>query len=1442
LAKKKTYPVIAASPNGFVDNGFAATLTGYKPAPTKEDNTFRYNNFIAPTLKSKYDFTASTAPIVSSNNYTSPSPAYAPNTGAVTDWIKKIRTGNHTAEDFAKEFKAEAKSPTQAGLNAFANSYAFGIPTAIQNNLMSETEKKGLKLAGFNNYNEFLNYQAKQHPWITGASNIAGYVSPMGAGSAAEKIIGKPIEEAVIKKTGKSLLGKSLAGGATFGAYSAGEKAVEGGTPTEIRNAALSGGAMGLGMPVVGKAIGKAYNVVGGKVATALEQRAERQTMEKMLADIRAGNTIRPTGATIAPPEAINTGNGLTGNYGGQKVVAPTETLGARLNAALPVTMKPRPEIPAPPEPILRTPVRGTFTVKNVAGEKAAQNYDEAIQAIQNHFMTNKLTPEEVARIKPELGIDINKLADDLSTRTDVRAIAARNWLRRIAGISDTYQPISKEVNGIRSVEYPNKLQNPTAPIPEPTAPVAEPTPATPTTPIQPELNTPAAPAAPTPIEAAPPIAAGESAETTAKRYIVNENGDIIDVYDQKALESQSPEIQAMANRNRQVLAIRTEPAPLPTAETPSPITTPTTTPTPAPVQAPTPLGTTGTPLPTPTPTPVVAPEATTTPTGEVNQSVGATNRLHSIQKVISSKNLENTSFTQRFKNLYTDFVDSNAPIRKLGEKAYMLATNVKKIGGTVNTIIRKNLVNMEGKVVGESLENIAKDIPVKEEQDFFNYVFQKHNIDRAAEGVHVFTDFTPEQSLKAVNIIEQQHPEYKVVADRLAKFLNTFESEWGNKSGLISDDLWKTLQATYKNYIPTYRGFSNIEKGLNNVSAAGRSLVNTGNTLKPTTGSERDIINPIENIMNLINKTVKVAKHNEVGQSLLEAIRTNPKLSNMAEIVPDTELINPNVNNVVTVLENGKQVHIRFKKDGKALLQAILGFNKLTDLNLVEKAAQKLSKPFKALITTDNPIFAVRNILRDYPTSYINGSEANPIKHFTGMLEAYKDLIKGTPLAEQYKALGGEFNNFLNPNKAYTSADQIMHRQLTLDTEGVITGSKKLNKFVTTAENVRATSEKFNNLTESAPRFAEFKRVFEKTGDVQKALFASGEVTTNFSRGGEITKRLDISVPYLNPSVQGLDKLIRQFGGSPQKTLGVLIKGGLGITAPTAVLHYINMNNPNYKALDNRIKDTYFCIPNPKDGGQTFIKIPKAREYGVIFSTIYERAQRIYDKEKEPLKGIWSTIATNFAPNNPIENNLATPILTLALGGNKDFANRTIVPTTMTAGQRSAYLVFNDQTTELAKGLGAAFKDVPLPDMLKNPMKIDYLIKSYLGVLAQVGQPALTKSTMAGGNIGSKLLKPVTSQFLADPVFSNQAVTDYYDNRTKLARIATDRNVLESLPSELQTDEEKASAVFTKTQTKMNELQKQINEANANNDQATVRDLRKQIIELAQAANDTVQ
>lgn len=1308
--------------------------------------------------------------------------------------------------------------------------------------------------------------------------------------------------------------------------------------------------------------------------------------------------------------------------------------------------------VPVPVEAVIKVPYKGTYTIKNTVGQAAQKEYDNAIELIQNHFGTNKLTPAEVARIEPELGINVEKLASKLNDKTDVRQIAERNWLMRVADVKNTafeptttktieQIPYSKVMRGAKTEAISSVMTQRTK-IPASTelvqgtemlpmvstqktqigkAPAAK---RFLTSPLKQEVITPmegTKTRATTPTGA---IASGESKTIVDRASIFSKSGklnntqkiehdllalkggetypvDVLNNLDfqtpranvsgfdlqqrsqiadelingikknedvikikvfhdgeldiqnnpsniadimntlkiknkrsfepkfgaatQTSLQPKTPEIQPLNIGRTGEKYINTETAGTRTQPLTQRVGTPATSST-SPIWNGTEIrplegratrnirssgyrqgveipitnvsqyrtarplrGATERPLPAQLQRPAQAPaglapevqaanlspelqaqiqkaaieqpalqglnaqqtipEATASPE-TVNPSIGAMGRTQSEQQVITGE-LPKIKGAQKFKNLFEAYkkhiTDVNAPFQKLGEKTFIKATNVNKIGSTVNNILTKDLVDMNGKVIGEGLANIAKDIPVQDEQKFFQYILQKHNVDRATQDKSIFTDFNAQQSKNAVMNLEALNPEFKDVGDRLVKFLNTLESEWGNKSGLVSDDLWKALQELNPSYIPTQRGFSRIEKGVSGVSKAGRSLVDTGNALKKASGSARNVINPIENIMNLVNTTVRTARHNEIGQSMLQALRENPKLKEYAEIVPAGKKINANVNNVVTVLEKGEPVHIRFKENGMSILEALKGIQKMTDNNIFTKSVKTANNIFKSLITTNNPLFAIKNILRDIPTAYIQGSEHNPIKHLGNVAKAYWELadipaLKKSPsaAAKQYKALGGEMANFLTPEHLAQNAEQLMGRKLKTEVfngENIITGSKKISKLVKSGKAIIDATEKFNNLTESAPRFAEFKKVLEQTGDIQKALYKSGEVTTNFARGGDLTKALDSYVPYLNASVQGLSKFGRTLNPRhPTKALGAAIKAGLAITAPTAFFDYINKDNPNYKALDNRTKDNYFLIPN----GDTFIKIPKAREYGVIFSTLFQRASRLMDESTKDgaAKGLVSTALTNFAPNNPINSNLAAPFLYLM--ANKDFASRTIVPASMTSDQRSDYLQFDEKTTELAKWFGKAVKDLPIGSDFKSPEKIDYLIRSYLGVISQLGTPLITKTTQAGAtSFGQKLGRAAGTTFKADSLYNNQAVTDFFDNKNKYARKAADTNLLNNIPSNTNTVEEQNSKIFYKANGLMSEITKKINIANALNNQEEVKKLRKEYIQVAEKANE---
>ena len=458
-------------------------------------------------------------------------------------------------------------------------------------------------------------------------------------------------------------------------------------------------------------------------------------------------------------------------------------------------------------------------------------------------------------------------------------------------------------------------------------------------------------------------------------------------------------------------------------------------------------------------------------------------------------------------------------------------------------------------------------------------------------------------------------------------------------------------------------------------------------------------------------------------------------------------------------------------------MLDALNGIPKST---YTVPVISNLTTGFKRLTTQDNPLFGITNLARDLPTGYIYGSQWNPFTYLLNEGKAFGQIAKNGANYQRYKAVGGGMSSFFSSADAETAA-------------------LNMNKTKNVFQKVGIGFNKFNSMIEEATRLNEFSAVLSKTGDVQKALNAANDVTVNFSRGGDIIKTVDRNgVPYLNASIQGLNKLGKAF--KPDRIAKTLLTGAVGITLPTLILYLFNRDNPYYDELSNRAKDNYFCLPNLfgelDDNGKpmTFIKLPKSRELGIIFGALAERIARAVDGEEEAFKGFGGALATNIAPTNPIESGLIAPIV--GLKSNKDFAGRTIIPESMQ--DRSKHLQFDEKTSELTKFIAeyAAKAGVEL-----SPKEMDYLIDSWTGVVGDFLLPATTK--------GANALSPITNKFTADPRYSSQTISNFYEKMDEAAKMANDKNFAEGLDSETVTLEEKISSNYAKASKEISALSK---------------------------------
>lgn len=740
-------------------------------------------------------------------------------------------------------------------------------------------------------------------------------------------------------------------------------------------------------------------------------------------------------------------------------------------------------------------------------------------------------------------------------------------------------------------------------------------------------------------------------------------------------------------------------------------------------------------------------------------------------------------------------------------------------------------------------LDDVFATAATADRNAFNEYLLHRVNVERAPRGKGILENMSASDSRNAVKNFEKMYPQFKTLSNFVYANNDILIDEWYVKSGLISKELGEKLKKMYRSYVPVMRD------GVTNTEGLNKKVISAARMVKEAKGGNNPIIAPDVALKIHTEKAVRAARINELNLELLNLVRKNPEQFGGAIKLADgniakydntimknsSELLNEegldamdNVldnlmgkdikgNYYVVAMENGKPVRMNVNEE-------IYNALKTLQRNPSDETATKMlnivnrywSGPFKALITGLNPFFAVRNAIRDVPTAYIQGTENNLFKFIANLGDATKRIIKNDPMFQEYVALGGKQGGYFNVEGGLGTAPGI---------------KKKLSKPV---ELVTA----INELTEAAPRFGEYLGTLKRSegglknasyDDIQRALYNSGEVTVNFGRYGDVTKTVDKFVPYLNPAVQGIDKFFRSMGSSP----ATAAKATMVLSIPTIALHLYNeaYHKEDYDKLDERTKDTYYCFYIPNSDGK-FVRIPKSREAGVLFSVLPERLLRYMSGDDEAFRGFGNTVATNFAPQSPVENNILAPAI-YYLPQNKDFAGRTIVPDRLK--DLYAYEQYDEKTSEVAKWLGSAAAELGINNGEGlSPKQIDYIIDSYTGIIGDVLIPATTE----GGNVFEKV---VTGPFIADNVYSNNIQNDFYSAMGSVNKERNHIDVSGGAEPGQRTPEDKMYSYYLAASKEMSDLRKQERELaalpNSKEKSEAQRELRKQINAIAEEA-----
>lgn len=690
---------------------------------------------------------------------------------------------------------------------------------------------------------------------------------------------------------------------------------------------------------------------------------------------------------------------------------------------------------------------------------------------------------------------------------------------------------------------------------------------------------------------------------------------------------------------------------------------------------------------------------------------------------------------------------------------------------------------NNEGKKIGKSINEIWE--PIEKQnltKEFSEYLLHKHNIDRSERNKFVFgSEIGPAESTAIAMELEQRYPKFKEYAKDIKKF-NHNNLQCLVDAGLLSNDMVKYLESMYPNYVTISRDLQD------SIYAGDKNKTGVNAPIKNATGGNADIQPLKETMAQQAIKIKRLINQNMLGQELAKtlknshveqegSIQLSPTMLFGLDTLVDTDTKG---NKYYTYFENGELQKLKIDDN---LYESL----KPTERSRLEetlpiKALQKVTSLHRSVLTSSNPIFIVTNFFKDFQDGMFNSKYSSKFVKNYG--KALNEIMTRGEYYETYMANGGMNNTYFDYN------------------EGI---KKKPNKFVEKIRNA-------NEIVEQLPRMSEFISTLEDRKSLNEALYNAAEITTNFKRGGDITKAINRNgVNFLNASIQGLDKQFRNF--SEQKGakgyVNLLVKATLMGVVPSILNHILLDDDKDYEKLPESTKDLYYLF---KTGEGKFIRIPKGRVLSV-FGAAARRTLESIEGNEDAWKGFKDTVINQVAPNNPLEDNILAPIMQVK--NNKTWYGSDLVSSRL---QKELPKNQYDETTdEFSKWLGSKIN--------ASPKKINYLIDQYSGGVGDVLLPMITPQ--AKQNV-------FKDKFTTDSVLKNKYVSKFYETLEKQNQIVNDP---------LATDEDEIQLKYlNNTSKEMGKLYKEkrnVQMSNISNKEKTakVREIQEKINELAESS-----
>lgn len=842
-----------------------------------------------------------------------------------------------------------------------------------------------------------------------------------------------------------------------------------------------------------------------------------------------------------------------------------------------------------------------------------------------------------------------------------------------------------------------------------------------------------------------------------------------------------------------------------------------------------------------------------------VNQRIGAVVKDRSEKPKSSLKEIR-TKLTDMLVDSTSVLEDVNNVVREqTGKTDVSMGENLRNTALLRNTASRRaynmltdTLTDSSWQSIGDGLAKRFENAGIKG-KDFDllnNYMLAMHSLDRDAAGKPVFdSSMTKEQREAYIQDVQREHPEVARAEQEFQQFRNEFMQAFLVDTGYMTQETLDLFNKMYPHYVPTFR--------MKDGKGSGSGVSGKNFSIKRAKGSTENIYNPMDSFVQMMDSIVNMVSQNntalvwdkvyhqydglglygrEVTQDVQsESVDTTGLQDKIRKILEgantDTDIMqqvmdtigpeqvqwkgtgNVNLPNVLTVqkADGSKAYYEIFDTE---MYKALSGYKETA--GKVWQLIGKATKAMSALTTGSNPVFAIRNFLRDFQKSVTYGSWASNYVTGTGKwLRAAWDVWREKGEYGDYKALGGGGWNRIETGsrkgaEAYRSDLFKGYNTSNVGRTAKWAGQKIWNVV---------TFSRLNEVIEQTSRYAEYrygKQDRTTAEGKQQAFLNAQEATVDFSRSGysNIASDLKQVIPFLGASTQGIYQTGRGFTTKaersrlPERFAKTVINTALASVLANLLVfkHTDDDDKEEYAMLSDELLADNFFIPNPSAdifGEAPYIRIPIGQDpimravHGAVTNALWS------GKADEPIIELASVAQNLLDGFNPVNGTIFDAAI--ATSTNRNWYGSKIVPdrmdgwdpTTQYTEETADVFVNASRWLDGAVGIGI------------SPMMIQYLAEQYTGFLGQMAIPAISKDKYTGEMGGIKAaIAAVRKRLTSDPLKSNGITSSFYDGVAELQEVtyaAKNDRPLNMLRRGLTDDEARAAVDEAKSLTGTN-------------------------------------